>query len=1104
MGVGRDAGIAAGVASGVCVVGVDVVFPVLDTGYFFGAIGVGAGVPVGCFVFAPIAVSMGMGRGAGIAAGVASGVGVVGVDVVFPVLDTGCFFGAIRVGTGVPVRGFVRAPIAVGMGVGKGAGIAADVAGGVGIAVVDVEIRQFALLGVGAGFVCADTRMAGFAVGGPGAVGVGMGGVRGDGAFIAADVAGGIGVAVVDVGCAVHFRLVWAVLGGADAIVALGVIFPAVKGVGMAQYGGASIAADVAVVVAVMVIDVVGFVLDAAGLIRAIRVGTFVPVAIYIPAPIAVDMAAGMVRGDGTDIAADIAGGIRVIVVNVRRCINDPPCFLRAAGVGTFAPVVYAVPAPLAVVVNMGRGDGAVVAADITDVSVEGVAGLLSLGGAAGLGAELPVAGTVVVPVAIGVIGMPVAAVSAVAVRVEGMGLFIFPGGGGVGAVGVGAVTPVVGLIPAVEAFGVGVVTNGAGIAAGNAGRAGFAAVIVFFVVGNKIAITIVNIALLPMMGPTGAPLVREIVIMSPIFEAALAVVRNHAVVIRAAKDVFAAGCDRAAAGLSALLPVLVLVAEIGPEVMLAGDGADVAAGLTGGVVFAEAVGVEVLRDRAAVLRAGVPVTALVRGPDLLEIMLVVCHAAAAADAVFVIVMHRGHKNVEVDPIAVSRIPDVMRLQRPQSTAMNGQMLPDVRLVGDKEGAAGLGLQGEFGTVGLAADDGPCEDLVGDSTPSGVSRTRVLAALQPVGGSLRHCDHRGRLEAVGLSSFDDSAAFRGLDGHIEGADPGGVVTRGGDDGDIRHCVAAGAVDGLTAGGLAGGLDVDGEFFVPVMAQGGAGAGFHMGGVALTGFFHQAAFGAGGGNRFDFPIVAQGGGGYHGFVGAALPLAGGGGVSGGVAGGGGGRFQVVAQGGGHFLRFLDPAADTAGLALGQAGFGAGGGGFLDGFPIAAAVPMLIGQDDRQVFPDVIDAETPIGAFKDDLLVFIDGVAVIVAARFRGVALVVIRKAAAGGDLEGLGDAVIEIDTVFKARGGKGLGLDGDGLFREGLGLHGEGVARLVRRGHLQPDFAVVQRRQLSVRIVQLDIIQRNMDKAVFVQLAIHLIQAPAPVAVSGRKVRQIIL
>ena len=74
-------------------------------------------------------------------------------------------------------------------------------------------------------------------------------------------------------------------------------------------------------------------------------------------------------------------------------------------------------------------------------------------------------------------------------------------------------------------------------------------------------------------------------------------------------------------------------------------------------------------------------------------------------------------------------------------------------------------------------------------------------------------------------------------------------------------------------------------------------------------------------------------------------------------------------------------------------------------------MLIGQHDRQVFPDVIDVETPIGAFKYDLLVFIDGVAVIVAARFLGVALVVIRKAAAGRNLEGLGDAVIKVEKVL---------------------------------------------------------------------------------------------
>ena len=76
-------------------------------------------------------------------------------------------------------------------------------------------------------------------------------------------------------------------------------------------------------------------------------------------------------------------------------------------------------------------------------------------------------------------------------------------------------------------------------------------------------------------------------------------------------------------------------------------------------------MGVEVLRDRAAVLLAGVPVTALVRGPDILKIMLVVCHTAAAADAVFVIVMYRGHEDVKLDILGVT-------FQRPQRTAVNG------------------------------------------------------------------------------------------------------------------------------------------------------------------------------------------------------------------------------------------------------------------------------------------------------------------------------------------------------------------------------------------------------------------------------------------------
>ena len=405
---------------------------------------------------------------------------------------------------------------------------------------------------------------------------------------------------------------------------------------------------------------------------------------------------------------------------------------------------------------------------------------------------------------------------------------------------------------------------------------------------------------------------------------------------------------------------------------MLAGDGADVAAGLTGGIVFAEIVGVEVLRDRAAVLPAGVPVTALVRGPDLLKIMLVVCHTAAAADAIFVIVMHRGHKNVELDPIAVFRVPDVMWLQRPQSTAMNGQMLPDVPHVGDKEGAAGLGLQGEFGAVGLAADDSSREDLIVDSAPSGVSRTRVLAALQPVGGSLRRCDRGGRFEAVRRSSLDDCAAFRGLDGHVERADPAAVVARGGDDGDVGLFVAAGAVAGLAAIGLAGGLDIDGEVFLPVMAQRAAGHGSYMGGVALTGFFHQTAFGTGGRDGFRFPIVSQRRGGCHGFVGAALPLAGTDDMTRRVAGSGVDYFQIMAQSRNFFPFLNDITADFAGFALGQTGFGAGGRGFLDDIPAVGGAIMIDGQLDRQIFPDVIDMETfevRIARFLLNLFVFI---------------------------------------------------------------------------------------------------------------------------------------
>ena len=345
--------------------------------------------------------------------------------------------------------------------------------------------RYPALVLRGAILICADAVMAGFAIGSPVAVGVLMLCAE---APIGADVAEFILIVIIDVGRAVHFFApIRAVFGGADAIVPFGIIAPAVKGVRMAEFGGANITAVVAVWIRVIIIAVGGFVLDAAGLIRAVCIGTLVPVAVYVPAPIAVDMAAGMIRGNGTDIAAKVTGGVRVISIDVGSPVDDPAVLLRAVRVGAFTPML---PALLAIVVGMGRGDGAIVATDITDVSVEGVAGLLGLSGAAGLGAELPVAGTVVVPAAIGVIGMPVATFGAVAVGVEGMGLFILPGFGGGGAVGVGTVTPVAGLIPAVETFGVSVVTDGAGIAAGDAGRAGSTAVIMFGVVGNKIAIT--------------------------------------------------------------------------------------------------------------------------------------------------------------------------------------------------------------------------------------------------------------------------------------------------------------------------------------------------------------------------------------------------------------------------------------------------------------------------------------------------------------------------------------------------------------------------------------------------------------------------------------
>ena len=553
MGRRDGAFVAAGVAGGVRIIVVDMVFRVLDAVGLGRAIRVGALVPVVCLVVTPIAVGMlmsGRRHGAVIAAGVADHICIVVIAVCFR-YSALVLVGTIFICADTEVTGFaVGSPVAVGMrmnGRGHGALVAANIAGHICIAAVDVCFRLLALVGIRAIFSCADAVMTGFTIGGPIAVAVLMRG-RDHGTVIAANVADhvciiivavrlrlsalvGIGaifsgtdaavtgfaigspvavgvrmlraeapigadvaefilIVIIDVGRAVHFFApIRAVFGGADAIVPFGIIAPAVKGVRMAEFGGANITAVVAVWIRVIIIAVGGFVLDAAGLIRAVCIGTLVPVAVYVPAPIAVDMTAGMVRGSGTLVFADIAGGVRVVVIDVGIPVDDPAVLLRAVRIGAFAPMLPAVPAPLAIEMGMSRGDGTVVAADAANVAAVGVAGLPGLGLAAGFGAGLPVFGTVIVPFPVGVPGMPVAADGAVAVAVEGMGRFVLLRAGSVCADRVGTLAPVAGLIPTVKAFRVGVAADGAGIAAGDAFRAGLAVVNMLGIVGNKFAI---------------------------------------------------------------------------------------------------------------------------------------------------------------------------------------------------------------------------------------------------------------------------------------------------------------------------------------------------------------------------------------------------------------------------------------------------------------------------------------------------------------------------------------------------------------------------------------------------------------------------------------
>ena len=90
------------------------------------------------------------------------------------------------------------------------------------------------------------------------------------------------------------------------------------------------------------------------------------PVIRTVLAPIAV---AVLVRGrrDGADVAADVAGGVRIIVVDVRLCILDAFGLIRARRIGTFVPVVRTVLAPIAVAVLVRGRRGIAGNGDLAD-----------------------------------------------------------------------------------------------------------------------------------------------------------------------------------------------------------------------------------------------------------------------------------------------------------------------------------------------------------------------------------------------------------------------------------------------------------------------------------------------------------------------------------------------------------------------------------------------------------------------------------------------------------------------------------------------------------------------------------------------------------------
>ena len=301
MGGRRDrALVAAGIAGRICVIIIDVSGLVLDAFFSIRAVSIRAFVPVVRAVLAPIAVAVLMGGRrdrALVAAGVAGRIRVIGVDVRGLVLDAFFSIRAVSIRAFVPVARAVLAPVAVAVLVGG----------------------------------------------------------RRDGALVAANIAGRIRVIGVDVCSLVldAFFSIRAVSIRAFVPVVRAVLAPIAVAVLMGGWrDGALVAANIAGRIRVIVIDVCGLVIDAFFPIRAVIVGALVPVVRAVPAPIAVAVLMGGWR-DGALVAANIAGRIRVIVIDVCGLVIDAFFPIRAVIVGAFVPVACAVLAPIAVAVLM-------------------------------------------------------------------------------------------------------------------------------------------------------------------------------------------------------------------------------------------------------------------------------------------------------------------------------------------------------------------------------------------------------------------------------------------------------------------------------------------------------------------------------------------------------------------------------------------------------------------------------------------------------------------------------------------------------------------------------------------------------------------------------